>query len=585
MSRKKKDILLGLRVASVAPEDTNLPVSCWDNGGSTADRYTIIFTNQPEDQAKATFAAVGASDDVTSPQGFYQHTIAQPGRHLGKRIGFTQLPEALQKRVMEDLSDNDQPLGMGEMDPELEANERAFEGSSAHFSAKEPEWCDARKMEDGKQVECTKRHGHAPPCRFEPIPKKAAVNTDDRSVVMQEWEQTHSQPTTEELIEGYNDGIVDSTRVVEAILNDYADRLSDTGGEPDAEEFTTFVNANWREHIWPDLWKQLEQEVYRGLEQRYSKEGSNKTADGVSSEVAEAGVAIDGGMITMDSGAAPATTSMESLNKEGSVKDKQAGPIDTEAPEAAFATGKLRPFEKQDWWGWAGATKFPDGTEPLIGEVQVANWPELDEYGDDPTKPMPVATLIVDGAGVALNGVNGAYYKEIVDKEQAIAAANVLYQTQPLDVSNLAASGWEEVNMSSQAVPDRSGETDGTEDWNEKGRREQEHDKVGVLTEVEASGKTAVRTPSPLAPPTRAKSDFDYKKELTTEDGYEIQSGNLFGDPTRGRFYTVWPPEGNAVGTYGSVEEAKTAITQWKQFGQPELLKRDGGAQFKVHPV
>lgn len=77
-------------------------------------------------------------------------------------------------------------------------------------------------------------------------------------------------------------------------------------------------------------------------------------------------------------------------------------------------------------------------------------------------------------------------------------------------------------------------------------------------------------------------TNFDYKTEHKTDDGYEIQSGNHYGDPAKGRFFTVWPPEGNAVGTYGSVEDAHEAIKQWRQHGDPKLLQRDGGANFKI---
>jgi hypothetical protein len=80
-----------------------------------------------------------------------------------------------------------------------------------------------------------------------------------------------------------------------------------------------------------------------------------------------------------------------------------------------------------------------------------------------------------------------------------------------------------------------------------------------------------------------AGSDFARKQELMTPDGYEIESYNPYADPAQARRFTVWPPAGNAVGDYSSLEEANSAIEQWKQSGDPELLKRDGGAQFKVH--
>jgi hypothetical protein len=32
---------------------------------------------------------------------------------------------------------------------------------------------------------------------------------------------------------------------------------------------------------------------------------------------------------------------------------------------------QMKPFSKTDWYGFAGATSFPDGSAPLIGECQV----------------------------------------------------------------------------------------------------------------------------------------------------------------------------------------------------------------------
>lgn len=99
--------------------------------------------------------------------------------------------------------------------------------------------------------------------------------------------------------------------------------------------------------------------------------------------------------------------------------------------------------------------------------------------------------------------------------------------------------------------------------------------------EETAPASTEGRVPMNASEKT-ATSDFAYKTELKTPDGYEIQSYSPYADPANARRFTVWPPEGNAVGDYSSVEEANTAIEQWKQFGNPELLKRDGGARFKI---
>lgn len=50
---------------------------------------------------------------------------------------------------------------------------------------------------------------------------------------------------------------------------------------------------------------------------------------------------------------------------------------------------KFRAFEKTDWYGFAGAECFPDGTDPIISEVASANGEKS-------------LTVIVDGGGVSL---------------------------------------------------------------------------------------------------------------------------------------------------------------------------------------
>ena len=70
----------------------NQTIRCYDNDGATADRYTVIYLDQPE-RAVNTFAARGMSAAPFHPQGIGQSCTAQPGRYLGKRIAFADLPE------------------------------------------------------------------------------------------------------------------------------------------------------------------------------------------------------------------------------------------------------------------------------------------------------------------------------------------------------------------------------------------------------------------------------------------------------------------------------------------------------------
>lgn len=79
-------------------------IRCYDNGGKTMDRYTVIYMDQPEYKHK-TYACVGMSEHPFHPQGFGQHLTAMVGRHLGKRIKFEELPEDCQKLVKRDLQE------------------------------------------------------------------------------------------------------------------------------------------------------------------------------------------------------------------------------------------------------------------------------------------------------------------------------------------------------------------------------------------------------------------------------------------------------------------------------------------------
>jgi hypothetical protein len=61
----------------------------YDNGGKTADRYTIV-TDIPE--GRGMFACIGMSSAPTHPQGVSQWSSCQVGRHLGKKIPWAKLP-------------------------------------------------------------------------------------------------------------------------------------------------------------------------------------------------------------------------------------------------------------------------------------------------------------------------------------------------------------------------------------------------------------------------------------------------------------------------------------------------------------
>lgn len=78
-------------------------IRCYDNGGKTADRYTVVFIDCPENSGL--YAAVGMNDEPFHPQGIGMHVTAMPGEHLGRRVKLAELPEDCQKLVRGDLNE------------------------------------------------------------------------------------------------------------------------------------------------------------------------------------------------------------------------------------------------------------------------------------------------------------------------------------------------------------------------------------------------------------------------------------------------------------------------------------------------
>jgi len=74
-------------------------IGVYDNGGKTADRYTVVYNQK----SGGMHECLGMSENPSHPQGFGQHSTCQLGSHLGKKIKLTDLPEACQKVVKQDL--------------------------------------------------------------------------------------------------------------------------------------------------------------------------------------------------------------------------------------------------------------------------------------------------------------------------------------------------------------------------------------------------------------------------------------------------------------------------------------------------
>lgn len=85
-------------------------VRCYDNGGKTFDRYTIVFLKPWSHRGRRIYPYLAASDHPFHPQGFGQHgesvdrPIDEPnGKHLGTRVSRLQLPPDVQRFIAQEV--------------------------------------------------------------------------------------------------------------------------------------------------------------------------------------------------------------------------------------------------------------------------------------------------------------------------------------------------------------------------------------------------------------------------------------------------------------------------------------------------
>jgi hypothetical protein len=110
------------RTARLLPDGVPRWIRCYDNGGETCDRYTVVFTGRYTHKTGGEHCYLGMSGSPFHPQGVCMHgsdfrqidTIAKSGRghcwppalgrknHLGKRIPFANLPTDCQRAVLQD---------------------------------------------------------------------------------------------------------------------------------------------------------------------------------------------------------------------------------------------------------------------------------------------------------------------------------------------------------------------------------------------------------------------------------------------------------------------------------------------------
>lgn len=82
-------------------------IRCYDNGGTTMDRFTVIFlsSNKMVSTSAVNYDCLCMSHNPKSPVGVCMHGVAQfPNPMVGMQIEFTDLPIDCQTKVREELS-------------------------------------------------------------------------------------------------------------------------------------------------------------------------------------------------------------------------------------------------------------------------------------------------------------------------------------------------------------------------------------------------------------------------------------------------------------------------------------------------
>lgn len=99
------------RIDSLMPNGNPKYVRCYDNGGETADRYTVVFTGNYTHKTGRQHWYLGMSANPFHPQGVGMHgesstQIDRPAySHLGKKIKFEDLTKEAQECVKQTYVD------------------------------------------------------------------------------------------------------------------------------------------------------------------------------------------------------------------------------------------------------------------------------------------------------------------------------------------------------------------------------------------------------------------------------------------------------------------------------------------------
>ena len=73
-------------------------ISIYDNGGKTLDRITVIFDKEKRQTKDGILYNCIVASETGS--GFYLHSEAMKGRHLGNKIDFSKLSLPLQNKLL-----------------------------------------------------------------------------------------------------------------------------------------------------------------------------------------------------------------------------------------------------------------------------------------------------------------------------------------------------------------------------------------------------------------------------------------------------------------------------------------------------
>ena len=77
-------------------------ITIYDNGGKSYDRITVIFNDRKRVTKDGVLYECIASSENGS--GFYLHSEAMKGRHLGNKIDFSKLSLPLQNKLLIELN-------------------------------------------------------------------------------------------------------------------------------------------------------------------------------------------------------------------------------------------------------------------------------------------------------------------------------------------------------------------------------------------------------------------------------------------------------------------------------------------------